>query len=750
MSADEFARLFCPKVALCGRVLDVSVDGLRFVSFPVRLKFDEGKAFQAAARRKRAKERMRTRQRHRANGQTKGNHHSTTVASSVTANSTTTGVTTATSTSSPLVSSATPTRDPSLVSDTCVDTDEDDSAPPLDDHELTFFNVVFVLSGGVSPELAACYGHVATQLARALLHEQTRAHFVSQQAQILVSIREKYLHALNRHAVGAGTGANSKKMQADFHALNHLLLSHSLLANHLHQLYYGLLQQEFHRFGGGALGMIGEDTHGLAMNTVRGLVVGSTQAEGVANVSAAFTKLGSTMATNGNSNQSNHSATTQSTQTSTSASLVARNAATRLLQVDHTHTTLLLNNWFPLHFSLATLPTPVSPNDKDSNGTASLSHSPHPPTLDLRPYQTMILTIPSLELLASLPADASPLLRRVISQADPRVSFHSMAESLHVPLYQVYRLVTHLAYWNKAIIIEVIRGDNIYTLSEKVGLGANSTRRNVATTLGVGLGSSARRSASSSRPTPSQPPTTSTSSSSSSSSSGSSKLRRRSASFEIVAPPPTPVFVPPTLMYEWTALFPSGATGLLAMLARISSRQPRTLTQHLQRLTQSHSSSTAHTTSSSSNPFAGIGLKLKHQLHSDFISQLVFLLRKQWIVQVQRWFIRIPIYSNAAYGTEDDSTDEEEIVADIRSRPISRTSSTHSLRKLNDLSDGSDSGSSLDPWRQLFERLAPIYFDGQHSLTEILWSERASGLTWQHIQHLIQLYPDELITVQHP
>jgi len=81
------------------------------------------------------------------------------------------------------------------------DDDDDDIYDDLDlplsadgvslDHSLSFFNVVFVLSGHTPAPLVSMYGHVAKLVARAFLAEQLRVRFVAQQAQLLFTIREK-------------------------------------------------------------------------------------------------------------------------------------------------------------------------------------------------------------------------------------------------------------------------------------------------------------------------------------------------------------------------------------------------------------------------------------------------------------------------------------------------------------------------------------------------------------------------------
>lgn len=732
MSPDEFARLFCPKLSLCARVLDVSVDGLRFVSFPVRLRYQEGRAFQARARRRRARERVSARQ--RVNLRTGGGGTADQLAAR---SDERTG-------EKPNVAPHGSNTD-SESDDAVLDDDDADGSGDDDvvdgEHELTFFNVVFVLSGGVSPELAAMYGHVAAQLARALLHEQTRAHFVSQQAQLLVSIREKYLNTVARaSAAASGPGgprgaAPPKPVQPDFHALAHLLLSHSLLANHLHHLYYGLLQQEFERFGGGpGLGLGGplaslgvENNHGLAAHSGRAGATAST-ADGIATVSAAFAKLGAQLAQSHNT-------------PSTTAATAARNAATKLLQVDHSHTTLLINNWFPLNLALSALPLPVDVAPASS--------------MRLRPYQTLLLTVPASELLQSLPGDCSPLLRRLISQTDPRMNFTALAATLRLPLTQLYRLVTHLFYWNKCILIDAVSGDNVYAINERACQSAMGHSSGRARQQAVSFHHSARRSLSARA----------------GSSSGSGRSRRRSSSVDSMPSPVATTFIPAAMLYEWTQQFAGGALSLLAVLTRLSAPAlpppgsppgpaPRTLSQHMHRIAASaaavqsaHGGSSTSTSTASSVPPAVSSSKLRAQVQSEFLAQLLFLIKKQWVVQVQRWFIRI---DDDDEDDDDDDEDDDEDAADY-SVDGSRggLSASHSARSLRSLDDSRATTATVDsstddPWRALLDRLTPLYFDGRHSLVEILWSERETGLTYAHLQHLITLFPKQLVTVMHP
>jgi hypothetical protein len=805
MSPDEFARLFCPKVALCSRVLDVSVDGLRFISYPIRLRYDESRSFQARERRRRERERQRRKRKMERQGlgrrevmEAKENgleekknddDHST---SNVAAASTTDVADSANDSS---------TEHPAELDSSSSSSDDGDT---VSEHELTFFNVVFILSGGVSAQLAARYGHVAAQLGRALLHEQTRVHFVSQQAQLLVSIREKYLNAVARS--NQQRPAGQKAAVLDFHALSHLLLSHSLLANHLHQLYYGLLQQEYERFGQGvggptlgaasfnissssstlssaaAAAAVGvEDTHGLATHVRTGAVATASAQEGVAQVTAAFAKLGAQLTSNHHPNVNGQNASAQLQPVSSQqASLIARNAAARLLQVDHTHTTLLLNNWLPLHFSLSALPAadPTSINSghsgmQPSQMVRATSTPSSVSTMVLRPYQTLLLTVSAPLLLQSLPTDASPLLRRLISHADPRLTFHELSLTLKVEVKQLYKLVVHLVYWGKGLIVDAVSGDNYYALSDKCatpspiqtttgkmskpGGTTSSTAAGGGGTGGGNGGMGTQRRSSSVRPAGVSFASSSIPSSSGASTTGGSSLRQRRRSSSVESSPPvsslTPAFLPPTLLYEWCLHFPhSGAAGLVGMIGRLAQRETRSVKQHLTKVASmaigggGGAGAGANLNSASGTAAA----KLRHALQADFLAQLVFLLRKGWLVQVHRWFLRIGSFDGLE-DLDDVSTDEENDDP-FQPPPMSTSSSRASLRSMASESHHPHPGLTdiNDPWRTLLERLTPLYFDGQHTLTEILWSERESGLTQGHLQHLITLFPKQLISLAHP
>jgi nitrogen permease regulator 3 len=134
----QFARLFCPGATLCGHVLEIVIDRLRFIGHPVRLPVDTN-------------------------------------------------------------------------------------------HETTMFNVLFVVRADTDKHQLKMYRHGAIALARAIEYEQNRCGFLSDQVQIMLSIRDE---------CSAQNQADSK---VDAPTMSSMMFSHSVLAGQLQQLCVSLL-----------------------------------------------------------------------------------------------------------------------------------------------------------------------------------------------------------------------------------------------------------------------------------------------------------------------------------------------------------------------------------------------------------------------------------------------------------------------------------------------------------------------------
>ena len=126
-------------------------------------------------------------------------------------------------------------------------------------HELTMFNVVMVLnadtafitrdaatttsstsppsSSTVTSRLLDLYSTVVIQLSRALEHEQKRCAFLSYHSSLMTQLRDKLVHSLHH---------SPNLYPAPHSALSSLLIRHSLLAEHLFDLYRQLVRLERH------------------------------------------------------------------------------------------------------------------------------------------------------------------------------------------------------------------------------------------------------------------------------------------------------------------------------------------------------------------------------------------------------------------------------------------------------------------------------------------------------------------------
>ncbi|KAG8034603.1 hypothetical protein G9C98_007679 [Cotesia typhae] len=71
----------------------------------------------------------------------------------------------------------------------------------------------------------------------------------------------------------------------------------------------------------------------------------------------------------------------------------------------------------------------------------------------LRPYHGLLLLIEPVDLLESLPTDASPALRRMIHMYNPLKSLQTLAADTDLSLAQIFQLTGHLVYWAKATVI---------------------------------------------------------------------------------------------------------------------------------------------------------------------------------------------------------------------------------------------------------------------------------------------------------
>lgn len=83
----------------------------------------------------------------------------------------------------------------------------------------------------------------------------------------------------------------------------------------------------------------------------------------------------------------------------------------------------------------------------------------------LRPYHGLLLLIEPVDLLESLPTDASPALRRMIQMYNPLKSLQTLAADTDLSLAQIFQLTGHLVYWAKATVIYPLCESNVYVIS---------------------------------------------------------------------------------------------------------------------------------------------------------------------------------------------------------------------------------------------------------------------------------------------
>ena len=220
-------------------------------------------------------------------------------------------------------------------------------------------------------------------------------------------------------------------------------------------------------------------------------------------------------------------------------------------------------------------------------------------------------------------------------------------------------------------------------------------------------------------------------------------------------------------MYEYSQRW--APSTFLAFLTRLSTR--RTLGEHLQRVAFApalYQASAAGAGSSASGGGSGMATSsaasvaaaaslsaVQRELQNEFMEQLLFMLKKQWVRQVQRYIVRIvPDDSDSDSDSDSDLEREEEpslyTSHSARSlRSLDRTPSRSTTPAAAGVGAGGAAGAEADPWRALLERLTPLYFNGRHSVTEMLWKERDTGLTFAHLQHLCNVFPQELFMIQH-
>ncbi|EFA86403.1 UPF0171 family protein [Heterostelium album PN500] len=117
---------------------------------------------------------------------------------------------------------------------------------------------------------------------------------------------------------------------------------------------------------------------------------------------------------------------------------------------------LRINNWINLHLNI---------NNPDY-------YSDYP----MRPYHALLINLDH----STLPAntDTSPALQRLLDVAKPTKSFRDLQLETDLPLSYLYRLSSHLVYWGKAKIINMLTKNNVYVLTPPTKITDNNNNNN--------------------------------------------------------------------------------------------------------------------------------------------------------------------------------------------------------------------------------------------------------------------------------
>lgn len=121
---------------------------------------------------------------------------------------------------------------------------------------------------------------------------------------------------------------------------------------------------------------------------------------------------------------------------------------------------LYINHWVMVNFCL-----PHRVHLNSFNNKAPTPEAIHKCLHSLRPYHGVLLLVDSDTLLKSLPIDNSPALSRLIHYINPTKNLKTLSLDTDLSLSQVFRLVSHLVYWAKAMVIFPLCENNMYVLS---------------------------------------------------------------------------------------------------------------------------------------------------------------------------------------------------------------------------------------------------------------------------------------------
>ncbi|KAF9934873.1 Nitrogen permease regulator 3 [Modicella reniformis] len=89
----------------------------------------------------------------------------------------------------------------------------------------------------------------------------------------------------------------------------------------------------------------------------------------------------------------------------------------------------------------------------------------------LLPYHTLLLLEDPEEILKDIPLDANPTLVKLVQTLVPYQCLDELQYILDCSMAQIYRLASHLIYWRKAKLIDQIRvSSNVYVVAPQAGI----------------------------------------------------------------------------------------------------------------------------------------------------------------------------------------------------------------------------------------------------------------------------------------
>lgn len=132
---------------------------------------------------------------------------------------------------------------------------------------------------------------------------------------------------------------------------------------------------------------------------------------------------------------------------------------------DHGVVDISVNGWLGLNYCF---PHKIHKLDRDIMIDAEKFNSY---VRRIKPYHTLLLVdaVKDSEkdiLIKSLPFDASPVLLRLIKSSSPVKNFQTLCQDADISLSQIFRIVAHLMYWAKCIVIYPLAENNVYVVAE--------------------------------------------------------------------------------------------------------------------------------------------------------------------------------------------------------------------------------------------------------------------------------------------